>query len=125
MKAAVLLASLLALAVTAAGAAEKPLSAKRMATLLASGKTIKITGAGDHYSGTLVLTADGKGTGEGKTADGRAVTFAGTWQLKRNRFCHQWNDIEKAEVCEVWVPIEPKKAAILVKRTEVGIVTWE
>ena len=128
MKAAVLLSWLLVLALHHPAVAAdkiKILNAKQMAALLSSGKTIKVTGAGDHYSGKLVLTADGKGSGEVTLADGKTVALTGTWQLKRFQFCHKWQDIEPAEVCENWVPIGPNKALILVKRIEVGVVTWD
>lgn len=125
MKAAWWLASVLVLAASPLSAAEKPMNAKQMSALLSGGKTIKVTGAGDHYSGKVALTTDGRGTGEVTTGNGATTTIEGVWRLKANQFCHQWEDVETTEVCEAWVLIEPKKALILIKRTEVGIVTWE
>lgn len=129
MKAVLALCSLLMLSATVATAADKPkpprpMNAEQIAALLANGTTIKVTGASSHYSGKFVLTADGKGSGTA-TVNGKDVTVSGTWQIKRNLFCHVWQGIDEKEVCEAWVPIEAKKALILMKKVEVGIVTWE
>jgi hypothetical protein len=129
MKAALALCSFLMLAVPAAGAAEKPkppkpMNAEQIAALFANGITIKVTGAGEHYSGKFVITTDGKGSGTA-TVNGKDVTATGTWQIKLNLFCHLWVGVDRKETCEAWVPIEDKKALILVKKVEVGIVTWE
>ena len=129
MKPALAFASVLMLVASVAVAAQKPkppkpMTAEQMSALLAAGRTIKVTGAGDHYSGRFELAADGTGTGA-VTVGGKDATASGSWQLTRNLFCHSWQGLEPAEVCESWVQIEPKKALILIKKVEVGIVTWD
>lgn len=114
----------LAIACAPAMAKEQRLKTSELSDLLRGGKTIQVTGAGETFTGTLVLTSDGKGTGNGKVGP-KEITFSGTWSIKKNRFCHNWAGAGGNETCDSWILIEPKKVKVVSKKTEVGIISWD
>jgi hypothetical protein len=103
----------------------KAMKGTEITALLKDGKTIRVTSAGKGYTGEVVLTADGKGAGTGKTSDGKTVQLAGTWSIKKNRFCHLWTGVDTKEVCERWIMIEPKKIRVVVKKQETAVIAWD
>jgi hypothetical protein len=125
MKTLILLASIVMLAAFPAAAKDKRLKGAEITAMLSGGKTIRITSAGKGYTGEVVLTPDGKGAGQGKTGDGKTVEIAGTWSVKKNRFCHQWTGLDTKEVCEAWIQIEPKKVRVVIKKQEIAVIAWD
>jgi hypothetical protein len=133
MKNTLVLAAALAAFTFAAGAGfaaedtKTRMTGTQMTDLLKAGKTLQVSGPGGKvFTGTLVLTADGKGTGETKSEDGKTTTkIEGTWRVKKDRFCHTWKGVDTAEVCEGWVVIEPTKVSAISKKKEVAIYWWQ
>jgi len=133
MKNTLVLAAALAAFTFAAGAGfaaedtKVKMTGTQMTDLLKAGKTLQISGPGGKvFTGTLVLTADGKGTGETKSEDGKTTTkIEGTWRVKKDRFCHTWKGVDADEVCEGWVVIEPTKVSAVAKKKEVAIYWWQ
>ncbi|MCD7109342.1 hypothetical protein LRX75_09805 [Rhizobium sp. DKSPLA3] len=98
-----------------------------LTALLANGKVILLGGPGKGYSGTLNITADGKGKGEVKLAGGDIISIEGVWKIKKNRFCRVWKGGRDAgkEVCETWVKTGPKAVDVIAAKKNIGSNSWE
>lgn len=118
---------LFALSMTAipAGAAEKTLSEADLTKLLAHGKTLALGGKGMGYTGTVTLTADGRGDGSAKTDDGTVIPISGTWRIKGDRFCRKWKDLDGGkEVCETWRLASPNHVNVYNGKKKIGANSW-
>jgi hypothetical protein len=108
-----------------ASAAEKAMTGVELKALLSAGKTITLGGPGEGYLGSLTLSADGSGSGSAKTDEGRVLTLTGTWKIKGDTFCRQWEEFDNGkEVCEIWVLTTPTKVNVMVNDTKVGVNSW-
>ncbi len=108
-----------------AGAADKTLNEADLTTLLAGGKTLGLGGKGMGYSGTITLTADGKGDGSAKTDGGTVITINGTWRIKGDRFCRTWKDLDDGkEVCETWRLTSPNHVDVYNGKKKIGANSW-
>ena len=122
MRARILIAGCLVAASTCALASES-LTGAQLNELLSGGKTIHLGGPGSGYSGELVLTPDGKGSGSAVTDAKKKIKLQGTWVIKDDKFCRTWKGIDGGkEVCETWLLIEPKKVKVLL---EIGANSWD
>lgn len=108
-----------------ASAAEKAMTGVELEALLSGGRTITLGGPGEGYLGSLTLSADGSGSGSAKTDDGRVLTLSGTWKIKGDTFCRQWEEFDNGdEVCEIWVLTAPTRVKVLVNDAQVGVNSW-
>lgn len=114
------------LIVLAASAYAKDMAMKgsELTALLSGGKTINLGGPGESYSGTLTLAADGTGNGSGKENSGAAFTITGTWKIKGDKFCRQWNINGNKEICETWVMVGPNKVNVMDGKKKIGVNWW-
>jgi hypothetical protein len=91
--------------------------------VLTGGKTVHLGGPGTGYSGDLVLSPDGTGSGSATTDDKKKIKLQGTWKIKDDTFCRTWKGIDKGkEVCETWLLVEPNKVKVLL---EIGSNWWD
>jgi hypothetical protein len=122
------LASTLAAALAlscAVQAAEKRMSGAELSALLANGKTVKLGGPGEGYSGELVLSADGKGSGSAKTDGGTVIKIEGAWAVKGDKFCRTWSGLDDGkEICETWVLVGTNKVHVMNGKKKVGVNHW-
>lgn len=108
-----------------AGAAEKTLSEADLTKLLAGGKTLALGGKDMGYTGTVTLTADGRGDGSAKTDDGTVITINGTWLIKGDRFCRKWKGLDAGkEVCETWRLTSPNHVDVYNGKEKIGANSW-
>ncbi|WP_104665463.1 hypothetical protein [Ensifer adhaerens] len=115
----------LAMTQAPAGAADKVLSEADLTKLLAGGKTLALGGKGMGYTGSIDLTADGKGDGSAKTDDGTVIPINGTWHIKGDRFCRKWKDLDGGkEVCETWRLTSPGHVDVYNGKKKIGVNSW-
>ena len=115
----------LGLSLSPAFAADDFMSGEELSALLNGGKTIKLGGKGEGYSGTLDIKADGTAQGSAKTAGGRTISIAGTWYIKNNEFCRKWVDLDNGEeVCEAWKKVSTNKVEVQVNMAKIGVNYW-
>lgn len=107
-------------------AAEKMTGAE-LTMLLSSGKDLRLGGPGKGYSGTLSLTADGKGKGSVKLDSGDIIPIEGVWKIKKDRFCRTWKGGRDSgkEVCETWTKTGPTSVEVFVGKKDMGSNSWE
>ena len=106
-------------------AAEKKLSSADLSALLSNGKTIMLGGPGEGYSGELVLSANGKGSGMAKTDGGAVIRTEGVWTIKADKFCRTWTDLDGGkEACETWVFVDKNKVNVMNGKKKVGVNRW-
>jgi hypothetical protein len=110
---------------TSAAGAEK-MKGKELSALLSNGKEIMLGGEGKGYSGTLMLTKDGKGKGQVKLENGDVIPIEGVWKIKKDRFCRTWKGGRDAgkEVCETWIKTGPKAVEVMVGKENKGNNYW-
>lgn len=105
--------------------ADKALKEGDLKALLASGKTFQLGGKGMGYSGTLDLSADGAGTGSAKTDDGTVIKISGSWQIKGDKFCRTWKELDGGkEVCETWRLTSPNHVDVFRGKKKIGANSW-
>mgnify|MGYP000955720674 CR=1 FL=1 len=93
--------------------------------LLDGGKTIKLGGKGEGYSGTLNVKGDGKASGKAKTDDGSQLNISGTWTIKGDKFCRKWKALDGGkQVCETWKKNGPNSAEVFVGSKRAGLNSW-
>jgi hypothetical protein len=103
--------------------AAEVLTGPQLTELLAGGKTVHLGGPGTGYSGDLVLSPDGTGSGSATTDDKKKIKLQGTWKIKDDTFCRTWKGIDKGkEVCETWLLVEPSKVKVFL---EIGTNWWD
>jgi hypothetical protein len=107
--------------------AGQQMSGKDLTSLLGQGKTIQLGGKGMGYSGSLTLTADGKGKGEAKLDDGTIIPIEGTWHIKGNKFCRTWTggDDANKEVCEAWIKKGKNAVTVRAGKNDIGVNSWD
>lgn len=111
---------------TPALAAEKMKGAE-LSALLANGKEIILGGPGKGYSGTLNLTADGKGKGQVTLESGDVIQIEGVWKIKKDHFCRTWKGGRDAgkEVCETWTKTGPNAVNVTAGKKDLGNNSWK
>ncbi|KQV35673.1 MULTISPECIES: hypothetical protein [unclassified Rhizobium] len=108
-----------------ADAADKTLKAADLKELLGNGKTLALGGKGMGYTGTLNLSADGKGEGSAKTDGGDVITISGTWHIQGDKFCRTWAGLDKGkEVCETWRLTSPNHVDVFQGKKKIGANSW-
>lgn len=96
-----------------------------LGSLLKGGLTLKLGGEGLGYKGELVLSPDGSGKGFAQPDGGAKIEISGKWQVKDNKFCRVWSDIDSGtEVCEEWRMVGPNKAEVYKGDTMIGLNSW-
>ncbi|WP_275785761.1 hypothetical protein [Pararhizobium gei] len=111
--------------VTPANAADKTLKKEDLTALLESGKTLRLGGEGMGYSGSLTLSADGKGKGSAKPDGGTAIEISGSWKIKGDKFCRTWKGLDKGkEVCETWRLTAPGHVDVYQGKKKIGANSW-
>lgn len=107
--------------------AGQQMSGKDLTSLLGQGKTIMLGGKGMGSSGSLMLSADGKGKGEAKLDNGTVIPIEGTWQVKGNKFCRTWTGGRDAnkEVCETWIKKGAKAVTVRAGKKDLGVNSWD
>lgn len=116
---------LLVATMSIASASEKKMSNADLTALLEGGKTIKLGGPGEGYSGELTLSADGTGSGSAKTDDGTVIKIEGVWLIKGDEFCRTWKGLDGGkEVCETWILVSENKAHVMNGKNKIGVNRW-
>ena len=106
-------------------AAERKMSGADLTALLVNGKTLMLGGPGEGYSGELVLSADGKGSGKAKTDGGSVVKIEGVWTIKNDKFCRTWSGLDGGkEICETWVLVGENKVHVMNGKKKIGVNQW-
>ena len=106
-------------------AAEKKMSGADLSALLADGHTVMLGGPGEGYSGELVLSRDGRGSGSAKTDGGTVIKIEGVWAIKGDKFCRTWAGLDDGkEICETWVLVGENKANIMNGKKKIGVNQW-
>lgn len=112
-------------AISAASAADTKMSGADLTALLASGKTVKLGGPGEGYTGQLTLHADGRGSGAAKTDDGTVIAIEGVWRIKGDKFCRTWTGLDGGkEICETWVLVDDNKVHVMNGKKKIGTNQW-
>jgi len=119
-----LLASICAV-LSVAGAAATDVKQPDLNSLLKGGLTLQLGGEGMGYKGELVLSPDGVGNGFAQPDGGAKIQISGKWQVKDNKFCRAWSDIDDgAEVCEEWRMVGPNKVEVYKGDMMIGQNSW-
>ncbi|WP_377290780.1 hypothetical protein [Rhizobium sp. SG2393] len=108
-----------------ATAAEKDMTKVDFENLLKDGKTLQLGGKGMGYTGSLVLTSDGKASGSALPDGGQKIDIVGTWRIKDNKFCRTWEKLDGGkEICERWRLVAPNKVEVYQGKKKMGVNSW-
>ncbi len=109
---------------SAATAGADHMTGAELQALLSQGRTLRLGGPEEGYSGEVRLAADGTGDGEVVFTNGRAMQFVGTWAVEGDRFCREWSFNEYLRECETWRRLGDNKAEVFIDGKRVGLNSW-
>ena len=103
----------------------KPMTQGQLEQLTGNGVKLQLGGPGEGYSGELILTADGRGSGAVTTDSGNKLTLTGTYEIRNGQFCRKWVEFnDGAEACETWLLTTGNSATVMFNGEKIGVNSW-